>query len=128
MAETQSRILAVDDDPVSRQIIEAVLRKDGHSVTLCASAPEAIEALSFFDFDLVVTDIIMPGHDGFEVVQAIRHLRPGTRIIVLSAIDKRVPPQLSVKAFDQLGVNRVIRKPIDPAELASEVLAVLVAG
>lgn len=63
-------ILVVDDDPVSRNIVTRILEKDEHTVMACASAPEAIEQLTFKSFDLLVTDIIMPEHDGFEVIQA----------------------------------------------------------
>lgn len=122
-----AKVLVVDDDPVSRTLIRAILVKDEHEVTLCPSALEAIEALSFHAFDVVVTDIMMPEHDGFEVIQAARNLRPDTPIIILSAIDEKVPPELSAAAFERLGVRRVIHKPINPAVLVSEVLAAVVA-
>ncbi len=125
---TMANILVVDDDPVSRNIVTKILEKDEHTVTACASAPAAIEELTFKEFDLLVTDIIMPEHDGFEVIQAARSLRPTLKVIVLSGIDERVPQELSMAAFDRLGVCRVVRKPIKPAVLVSEVLAVLVAG
>ncbi|WP_448204717.1 response regulator [Azospirillum sp. sgz302134] len=123
-----AKILVVDDDPVSRNIVSKILEKDEHVVTACGSAQQAIEALTFTDFDLLVTDIIMPEHDGFEVIQAARNLRPNLKVIVLSGIDERVPQELSMAAFQRLGVCRVVRKPIKPTVLASEVLAVLVTG
>ncbi|AWK87708.1 response regulator [Azospirillum thermophilum] len=122
-----AKLLVVDDDPVSRGLVEAILKKEGHEVTACSGVLQAIETLSFVEFDLLVTDIIMPEHDGFEMVQAARNLRPGIRIIVLSAIDERVPSHLTAAAFAKLGIRRVISKPIKPALLASEVLAALVA-
>ncbi|MDQ2102580.1 response regulator [Azospirillum isscasi] len=121
-------ILVVDDDPVSLSIVTKILEKEGNRVTGCTDARQAIESLTFHDFDLLVTDLIMPQHDGFEVIQAARNLRPDLRIIVLSGIDERVPPELTMQALTKLGVARMIRKPIKPTVLASEVLAVLVAG
>ena len=53
-------ILVVGDDPVSRNIVTKILEKDRHKVTACASAPAAIEQLTFKTFDLLLTDIIMP--------------------------------------------------------------------
>lgn len=70
----------------------------------------------------------MPDHDGFEVIQAAKSLRPDLRIIVLSGIDERVPPELTMQALSKLGVARMVRKPIKPAVLASEVPAVLIGG
>ncbi|MBB3264344.1 CheY-like chemotaxis protein [Azospirillum sp. OGB3] len=121
-------ILVVDDDPVSLTIVTKILEKEGNTVTGCSNARAAIEALTFHEFDLLVTDLIMPDHDGFEVIQAARNLRSGLRIIVLSGIDERVPPELTMQALTKLGVARMVRKPIKPAVLASEVLAVLIGG
>ncbi len=123
-----AKILVVDDDPVSRNIVSKILEKDEHTVTTCGSAQEAIGKLSLNDFDLLITDIIMPEHDGFEVIQAARKLRPNLKVIVLSGIDERVPQELSMAAFQKLGVCRVVRKPIDPRSLVADVLAVLVTG
>ncbi|PWC36651.1 response regulator [Azospirillum sp. TSO35-2] len=123
-----AKILVVDDDPVTRNLIRAILTRDEHDVTLCAGAVEAIEALSFQPFDLLLTDIIMPQHDGFEVIQAARNLRPEMPVMILSAIDGKVPQDLTAAAFARLGVSRVIAKPINPSLLASEVLAAIVAG
>lgn len=123
-----AKILVVDDDPVSSSLVAAILAKDEHEVTACNSAAEAIEALSFYEFDVLVTDLMMPEHDGFEVIQAARNLRPNTKIIVLSGIDQKVPSHLTTAAFAKLGVNRVIAKPIKPAVLTAEVVAVMVTG
>lgn len=123
-----AKILVVDDDPVSCGLVAAILAKDEHEVTACSSATEAIEALSFVDFDVLVTDLMMPEHDGFEVIQAARNLRPNTKIIVLSGIDQKVPSHLTAAAFARLGVSRVIPKPIKPAVLMAEVVAVMVTG
>ncbi|WP_042701298.1 response regulator [Azospirillum sp. B506] len=123
-----AKILVVDDDPVTRNLVRAILSQEGHDLTLCASAPEAIGILYVERFDLVLTDIIMPEHDGFEVIQAARTLRPDMPVVILSAIDDKVPAQLTAAAFAKLGVTRVISKPVNPTLLASEVVAALVTG
>lgn len=123
-----AKLLVVDDDPVTRNLIRAILTREGHDLTLCAGATEAIGILYVQKFDLVLTDIIMPDHDGFEVIKAARSLRPEMPVVILSAIDDKVPSQLTSAAFAKLGVTRVIAKPINPSLLASEVLAALVAG
>ena len=123
-----AKLLVVDDDPVTRNLIRAILTREGHDLTLCANAPEAIGILYVEQFDLVLTDIIMPDHDGFEVIKAARTLRPEMPVVILSAIDDKVPAELTAAAFAKLGVSRVISKPVNPSLLASELLAVLVAG
>ncbi|PWC94243.1 response regulator [Azospirillum sp. TSO5] len=123
-----AKLLVVDDDPVTRNLIRAILTRECHDLTLCAGATEAIGILYVQKFDLVLTDIIMPDHDGFEVIKAARSLRPEMPVVILSAIDDKVPSQLTSAAFAKLGVTRVIAKPVNPSLLASEVLAALVAG
>ncbi len=123
-----AKLLVVDDDPVTRNLIRAILAREGHDLTLCAGATEAIGILYVQKFDLVLTDIIMPDHDGFEVIKAARSLRPEMPVVILSAIDDKVPSRLTSAAFAKLGVTRVIAKPVNPGLLAAEVLAALVAG
>ncbi len=123
-----AKVLVVDDDSVSRNLVRAILAKDDHDITVCDGVLQAIEALSFHDFDVVVTDIMMPEHDGFELIQAARNLRPDARIIVLSAVDEKVPAHMTAAVFERLGVTRVIPKPINPGLLASAVLAAHVIG
>ncbi|WP_372397999.1 response regulator [Azospirillum sp. HJ39] len=122
-----AKLLVVDDDPVTRTLVRAILGREGHELTLCASAPEAIGILYVERFDLVLTDIIMPGHDGFEVIKAARSLRPEMPVLILSAIDDKVPPELTAAAFARLGVARVIAKPVNPSLLAMEVADALAA-
>lgn len=123
-----AKLLVVDDDPVTRNLIRAILTREGHDLTLCASALEAIGILYVEKFDLVLTDIIMPDHDGFEVIKAARTLRPEMPVVILSAIEDRVPSELAAAAFAKLGVTRVISKPVNPTLLASKVVAAIVAG
>ncbi|WP_188259701.1 response regulator [Azospirillum tabaci] len=121
-------ILVVDDNPVSLSIVRKLREQEGNTVTGCTDARAAIESLTVHAFDLLVTDLLMPEHDGSEVIQAAKSIRPNLRIIVLSEIDERVPPELTMQVLAKLGVARMVRKPIKPAVLASEVLAVLIAG
>ncbi len=123
-----AKVLVVDDEPVTRNLVRAILAKDGHEIVMCDGALPAIEVLSLQDFDVIVTDIIMPEHDGFELIQAARNLRPHAQIIVLSAVDEKVPAHMTAAVFERLGVTRVISKPINPGLLASEVLAAHVIG
>ena len=120
-----ARILAVEDDAVSLRIVTKALEYEGHEVVPHACAGDAITALSDGPFDILVTDIMMPGEDGFSMIQAARRLRPGIKVIALSAIDERVPRDLTAQAFEKLGVDRVLGKPIKRALLHDAVQAVL---
>jgi CheY-like chemotaxis protein len=118
-------VLVVDDEGVSRTIIVRILERAGHRVTACASVVEAIEAVSFCPFDLIVTDILMPDYDGFELVQAARNLRPDIPILVVSSIAELVPAELAGAAFDKLAVNGVVPKPVEPEALTRLVAGIL---
>ncbi|WP_394832942.1 ATP-binding protein [Pendulispora rubella] len=68
------RVLAVDDDPDAREILQALFRARGAVIRLAASAAEAREALSSFHPDIIVSDIGMPGEDGYQLMQSVRAL------------------------------------------------------
>ena len=66
-----ARILAVDDEPAIRSLLERTLGKDGHDVRCAACAEEALAAHPE-RYDLVLLDVMMPGMDGFELCRIVR--------------------------------------------------------
>ena len=67
-----SRVLVVDDEPSMREFLEILLQREGHEVVACGSASEASVALESDDFDLVLSDIQMPGMSGLELLDHVR--------------------------------------------------------
>ena len=65
----QERILVVDDEEVHRNLANEVLAEEGYSVTLACSGQEALEKSKQCDFDLVISDLKMPGIDGMELLK-----------------------------------------------------------
>jgi DNA-binding NtrC family response regulator len=81
-----ARILVVDDDQSSRELLSRILGQDGHRVTALADGREAIEALGRGDApDLVVSDIRMAEADGLQVMDAYRQKAPDTPVILVTA-------------------------------------------
>jgi CheY-like chemotaxis protein len=79
-------ILLVDDDDVLRQTLAAVLQEQGYEVTTAASVSEALKLISAGSFDVLLSDLHMPGKgDGLTVVSAMRHANPKAVTILLSA-------------------------------------------
>jgi signal transduction histidine kinase/CheY-like chemotaxis protein len=68
------RVLVVDDEPDARQIISTLIRKTGAEVFACESANEALEALETWHPDVLMSDIAMPGEDGYSLINRIRSL------------------------------------------------------
>ncbi|MES2643240.1 MAG: sigma-54 dependent transcriptional regulator [Myxococcota bacterium] len=113
----RSRILVVDDEPSIRKVLQAHLARDGYSVESAADGAEAIGRLSGEPFDLVITDLKMPGVGGLELLAHVRQNHPGLPLIVITAhgtVDSAVEA-LKLGAFDY------ITKPFDLAELRTAV-------
>lgn len=79
--------LYVEDNDDLREIMALLFAQDGIQLTVCASAEEAIALLEKTSFDLVVTDINLPGKSGFELVEHILARQPSMCIIFASALD-----------------------------------------
>jgi two-component system, response regulator FlrC len=81
-AMEQISILIVDDDENLRRLLESVLLAEGYAVVTAASAEEALAATEAFD--LLITDICLPGMDGLKMLQAIKMHRPQVQAIVMT--------------------------------------------
>lgn len=108
----KKKILAVDDDGLVRRSLELLLREAGYEPTVASGGQEALELLAKKHFDLLITDIRMPGMDGLQVLQAVRayclekHKRPIPEI-VLTAYNDDAVRQSAVR----LGVKEFLLKP-----------------
>lgn len=83
-----SRVVVVDDHPVFRKGLAALLRSDGHDVV--AEASDGLEAIALVEQerpDLVLMDLSMPIRDGFEATAHITARHPGTRVVVITLFD-----------------------------------------
>ncbi len=97
-------ILVVDDDNAMREMMVSMLESAGIRARAAASAPAALEALRDQEFDVVLSDIRMPGQDGIELLGGIRELRPETPVVLMTAfgsIDSAVAA-MRAGAFDYI--------------------------
>jgi CheY-like chemotaxis protein len=82
----RATILLVDDDEVLRQTLAAILQQHGYDVTTAGSVPEALKLITAGSYDVLLSDLHMPGRgDGLTVVSAMRHSNPQAITILLSA-------------------------------------------
>jgi CheY-like chemotaxis protein len=81
------RVLVVDDDPPTRDIVALLLRDCGLVVDACSSATEALAKLARAAYDAVVTDHMMPEMTGLELVGGVRTRWPATKCVVLSGYE-----------------------------------------
>jgi DNA-binding NtrC family response regulator len=118
------RILVVDDDAIVLEGLRVALARDGFEVVLAKSGYAAIDALSKEHFDLVLTDLKMPGLSGIRVLECSRELSPETPVVVLSGYAKR-------EAADEAlakGAREFLVKPVDHARLRETVVQLTVDG
>jgi CheY-like chemotaxis protein len=119
------RILVVDDEADAQDLLRAVLERCGAEVTFAATASAALSALQRAPFDVLVSDIGLPGDDGYVLIRNVRALDAahGGRI-----------PALAITAYARLedrdaaiaaGYQQYAAKPIDPAEFAAGVAALI---
>jgi len=112
------RILLAEDNPINMMLIRELLRRRGHSVTEVTTGNDAVQAMLEGRFDLLLTDIHMPGMDGIEAARAIRtgEARSGrarTPIVALTADAL----EGGKRACQDAGMDGFLTKPVDPAEL-----------
>lgn len=119
-----ARILIVDDDAGIRDAVSFYIRKEGYDVVAVSDGVEALRVYQEGDFDLVILDIMMPGHGGFEVCSAIRDKDPRIPVIFLSVKDNLIDKKLGFK----LGADDYITKPFEPTELVLRVNSCLRRG
>ncbi len=119
------RILIVDDEAAVRTVIAALLENSGYAPTLTASAEEAIARLQQDpDYDLILTDLMMPGIDGLTLLDQVSLDHPGLPVVILSAIND-VP--VVTNAFRR-GATDYILKPFDRSEFDSIIMRAIEHG
>ncbi len=85
MANDPARILVVDDEPAIRSSLVTVLEKQGFKCHAAGTGEEAIEAFDADPFDIVITDIRMPGKSGVDVMRHVKAATPDTIVLLITA-------------------------------------------
>ncbi|AXI00801.1 response regulator [Sporosarcina sp. PTS2304] len=114
----KNRILLVDDDPVNLRVVCALLESK-YVVTTAMSGKEALEQVRTHEWDLVISDVMMPVMSGYELSQHIRKLYTISELPIL-LLTARSQPQDIFMGF-QAGTNDYVSKPVDAIELQARV-------
>lgn len=124
------RILIVDDEPIARENLEHILKKEGYETLLAADGQQAIDLLRREDIDLVLTDLRMKGRDGMAVLVETKRLRPETEVVVITgyaSVDTAVEA-MRQGAYDYIAkpfkideLRLVVQKALEKTSLRQEV-------
>lgn len=115
------KILVVEDDIDLNRSVCSFLNQSGYEATGCLNADAAFDAMYDTVFDLIVSDIMMPGTDGFEFVKSVRELNEDIPILFMTARDDFATKQRGYR----IGVDDYMVKPIDLDELFLRIGALL---
>jgi CheY-like chemotaxis protein len=112
-AKAVGRLLVVDDDDAVRGVLQKTLSDAGYDVLVARDGREGMRLVATHQFDLVLTDLIMPDQEGIETIRELRRDYPSIRIVAMSGAMDAV----YLKTARILGADAALRKPIDGREL-----------
>jgi CheY-like chemotaxis protein len=118
-ANIEDMILLVEDEAITRSAFADALRNEGHEVIEAAEGAQALFLLCKCHVDLIITDVVMPRLNGFELIGRIRSVCPDVPILMISAYISQYAEKISD------GNAEFMQKPIDPPDLIAAVQRLL---
>jgi len=112
-------ILVVDDDPQLRALLQEVLEMSGYGVLTAEHGGEGWRLLDIHRPHLVITDIVMPDHEGIEFISLMRQVTPRPKVIAISGGFSRSSTYLEMARYS--GADSTLSKPFLPSVLLQEV-------
>jgi two-component system, chemotaxis family, chemotaxis protein CheY len=114
------RVLVVDDSHDVRTMLQALLEQEGFFVAIAADGDEALTLQKAAPFDVVVTDIFMPGKEGIETIDELHRQFPQTKIIVLTGGGGAGKLDY-LQIARQIGAAKAFMKPVPPRDLIAAI-------
>ncbi len=117
-----SKILLIDDEELIRKSVSLILIKQGYEVDSCSSGEEALERIEVNRYDLIISDMRMPGLNGVETIKRIRDiLKEKQTAAIPEIIITGYAEEELAREIEELGVADYIYKPFDLNQLLSSV-------
>ena len=120
-------ILICDDDELYREIAGAAFSESGHNILFATNGDEALRVIAANAVDVLVTDLVMPGKDGLELIKDVRRAENPIAVLAMTAglASLKDPLLIAASAF---GADDVIQKPFRPMVLRQKVDTLLSAA
>jgi DNA-binding NtrC family response regulator len=115
-----AHILVVEDDCHVRHFLCDILAKQGHTLYGAADGSEAFNIVEQEPIDCVITDILMPGVEGIELISGLHKYRPEIKVIAVSG-GGRVDAAHYLNMANEFGADRLIFKPFEPQKILDTV-------
>ncbi|MFW5644286.1 MAG: response regulator [Bacteroidota bacterium] len=122
-----AKILLIDQSPWIMLHMRKVLENSGHTVFVATDGLKGLEVIESVSPDLIFTDVVMPGKDGFEIITEIRKKHQRIKIIAMTSNTFTLADQY-LRAMRSLGVELTVKKPFRDRYLLNAVQSVLEAG
>lgn len=113
-------ILTIDDNDLALEAMKIVLEENGHTVVTATNGEDGIAKIDGGDFNLVITDLIMPGKEGMETLQDIKRDYPEMKVVVVSG-GGRSTPDMYLETAKNLGADAILAKPFTSKELLNTI-------
>jgi two-component system response regulator ChvI len=117
-------ILVVDDDRIVLEVLQRVLEREGIEAHCVVSGEEAVEQVMKKEFSLMITDLCMPGMDGFELTRKVLEIAPQMPVIMDTG---SISPKI-IRLAKEIGISEVLAKPFHLKELLNTIREVLRTG
>jgi two-component system NtrC family response regulator len=111
-----AKILIVDDEEMDRILLSEILQQAGHEPLFAPNGEAALGIWKRAKVDLVVTDIVMPGLNGLELLESMKEEDPWVRVIAISGVTAK-----KLNEAARSGAHAILTKPVDPEELLEEI-------
>ncbi|MEJ2696030.1 MAG: sigma-54 dependent transcriptional regulator [Candidatus Sulfobium sp.] len=131
MEDTKGKILVIEDEKSMREVLKILLEEEGYDVAAVPDGLQGMEAIGNNIFDLVITDIKMPGADGFEVLNLVKEVHPETIVIMVTAFGTTESAIEAMKkgAYDYINkpfkideIRLIVRKAFEKKRLSDELI------
>ena len=118
------KVLAVDDDADTRDLMKAILERSSADATIVSSGQEALEAVKNIRPDVLVCDLAMPNMDGYELLEKVRRLEQQVGWLPLIAFTASARGEDRIRSL-RAGFQSHLTKPVNPNELVTTILKVV---
>lgn len=122
------RVLVIDDDPDVRRVLKGMLKALGHEPTSADDGLAGLEAFRSGQFDVVITDIMMPGQAGLETIGELRRHDPDVRVIAISGGGRIQGSEDVLMQAANLGAQATLGKPFQVSDLKHALFGVVEFG